>query len=150
MDTFKTYTTLFGLDEQFTIDELSNAYRTLAMLYHPDISRDANALQKMQLINTAYDYLKNFVDSSIKADSTKEYEKIDEIYSLYKKAFTILQNSFYGYYSDGSGFTGDAKYLKNELIKAKELFATIINDYPYNQWVDDAIDKINSINKWVQ
>jgi len=150
MDTFKTYTTLFGLDEQFTIDELSNAYRTLAMLYHPDISRDANALQKMQLINTAYDYLKNFVDSSIKADSTKEYEKIDEIYSLYKKAFTILQNSFYGYYSDGSGFTGDAKYLKNELIKAKELFATIIKDYPYNQWVDDAIDKINSINKWVQ
>lgn len=119
------------------------------MLYHPDISNDAGTLEKMQLINTAYDYLKNYVDSSIKADSTREHEKIDAIYSLYKKAFTILQNSFYSYYSDGSGFTGNAEYLKSELIKAKELFATIINDYPYNQWVDDAIDKINSINKWL-
>ena len=150
MKKLQMYTTIFGLREHFTSEELAHAYRTLAMLYHPDISNDAGTLGKMQLINTAYDYLKNFVDSSIKADSTKEYEKIDEIYTLYKKAFTILQNSFYGYYSDGSGFTGDAKYLKSELIKAKELFAKIIKDYPYNQWVDDAIDKINSINKWVQ
>ncbi len=150
MDTFKTYTTLFGLDEQFTIDELSNAYRTLAMLYHPDISRDANALQKMQLINTAYDYLKNRVVSKHDADDTYNYEKSDSVYCVYKKAFTLLQQAFYLYYTDGTGFTENKEYLVTKLTEAKELFAKIIKDYPYNQWVDDAIDKINSINKWVQ
>ena len=71
MKKLQMYTTIFGLREHFTSEELAHAYRTLAMLYHPDISNDAGTLEKMQLINTAYDYLKNFVDSSIKADSTK-------------------------------------------------------------------------------
>ncbi len=150
MKKLQMYTTIFGLREHFTSEELAHAYRTLAMLYHPDISNDAGTLGKMQLINTAYDYLKNHVVSKHDADDTYNYEKSDSVYCVYKKAFTLLQQAFYLYYTDGTGFTENKEYLLTKLTEAKELFAKIIKDYPYNQWVDDAIDKINSINKWVQ
>ncbi len=150
MDLFTQYITVFGLKPQFTLDELSNAYRTLAMLYHPDISSDADALQKMQLINTAYDYLKQYAVSSNKESEAVSGTAQDSVYTMYKKAFSILQQAFYKYYTDGTGFTGNKNYLENQLKEAKSLFSKIIKEYPYNEWVDDAIDKINSINKWLK
>ncbi|MCX8124702.1 MAG: DnaJ domain-containing protein [Spirochaetes bacterium] len=149
MDTFKTYTTIFGLTPHFTIEELTQAYRTLAMLYHPDISNDCDALQKMQLINAAYDYLKQYAVAHIKKDDIIRSRTKDRIYDIYKEAFDILQHAFYYYYTEGSGFTGNKEYLTTKLQEAKSLFSKIIKDYPYNEWVDDAIDKINSINKWL-
>lgn len=149
MDLFKKYITIFGLESQFTLKELSNAYRTLAMLYHPDISRDTDALQKMQLINTAYDYLKQYAISSSKQNAVKSENVKDDIYAVYKHAFNILQQALYCYYTDGTGFTGNKGYLVEKLKEAKNLFSKIIKEYPYNEWVDDAIDKINSINKWL-
>ncbi len=149
MDLFTAYTTIFGLKPHFTIEELSDAYRTLAMLYHPDISNDHDALQKMQLINTAYDYLKQHAVLVNKKGETIHNEIKDSVYDIYKKAFNILQQAFYDYYTDGTGYTGNTEYLISQLKEAKMLFSKIISDYPYNQWVDDAIDKINSINKWL-
>lgn len=150
MDLFKKYITLFGLKTQFTHEELSDAYRTLAMLYHPDISKDTDALQKMQCINTAYDYLKQYAISLNKHNERTSSDTNDSVYAVYKTAFTILQNAFYQYYTDGTGFTDNTDYLKNQLKEAKALFTKIIKEYPYNEWVDDAIDKINSINKWLK
>ncbi|MDH7553635.1 MAG: DnaJ domain-containing protein [Spirochaetota bacterium] len=149
MDLFKKYITIFGLESRFTLEELSEAYRTLAMLYHPDISRDTDALQKMQLINTAYDYLKQHADSLNKQNESKNNNVKDDVYAIYKHAFTILQQAFYYYYTDGTGFTGNKGHLVVKLKEAKALFSKIIKEYPYNEWVDDAIDKINSINKWL-
>lgn len=148
MDTYTAYTTIFGLKPHFTIEELSDAYRTLAMLYHPDISNDHDALKKMQLINTAYDYLKQYAVSQKKAETVHNEIK-DSVYDIYKKAFSILQQAFYDYYTDGTGYTGNKEHLISHLKEAKTLFSKIISDYPYNEWVDDAIDKINSINKWL-
>jgi len=148
MDLFKKYITIFGLQSQFTIEELSDAYRTLAMLYHPDISSDTDALKKMQLINAAYDYLKQHVSSN-KRHEVKRSDGKDGVYTVYKHAFNILQQAFYYYYTDGTGFTGNKGYLIVKLKEAKALFSKIIKEYPYNEWVDDAIDKINSINKWL-
>ncbi len=149
MDLFKKYITIFGLQSQFTLEELSDAYRTLAMLFHPDISSDTDALQKMQLINTAYDYLKQHAVLSNKQNEVRRDDVKDGIYTVYKQAFTILQQAFYYYYTDGTGFTGNKGYLVLRLKEAKALFSKIIKEYPYNEWVDDAIDKINSINKWL-
>jgi DnaJ-class molecular chaperone len=148
MDLFKKYITIFGLQSQFTLEELSDAYRTLAMLYHPDISSDTDALKKMQLINAAYDYLKQYVSSN-KQHEVKRNDGKDGVYTVYKHAFNILQQAFFYYYTDGTGFTGNKGYLIVKLKEAKALFSKIIKEYPYNEWVDDAIDKINSINKWL-
>ena len=150
MDLFKKYITIFGLKSTFTLEELSNAYRTLAMLYHPDISSDTDALQKMQLINAAYDYLKKHAVTLNKQNELTSSNAKDGVYAVYKTAFTILQKAFYQYYTDGTGFTGNKDYLINQLTEAKALFTKIIKEYPYNEWVDDAIDKINSINKWLK
>lgn len=150
MDLFKKYITIFGLKSTFTLEELSDAYRTLAMLYHPDISSDTDALQKMQLINAAYDYLKKHAVTLNNHNEPTSRNAKDGVYAIYKTAFTILQKAFYQYYTDGTGFTGNKDYLINQLTEAKALFTKIIKEYPYNEWVDDAIDKINSINKWLK
>ena len=41
------------------------------------------------------------------------------------------------------------KILKDKLILAKAEFSKLVNDLPYNEWINDAIDKISSINKWL-
>ena len=146
MDLFKKYITIFGLKSTFKLEELSDAYRTLAMLYHPDISSDTDALQKMQLINAAYDYLKQHAVTLNKQNELTSSNAKDGVYAVYKTAFTILQKAFYQYYTDGN----NKDYLINQLKEAKALFTKIIKEYPYNEWVDDAIDKINSINKWLK
>ena len=44
---------LMGLTHQATEDDLRTAYRRLARQFHPDVSSDASAHQKMQQLNAA-------------------------------------------------------------------------------------------------
>ena len=64
--TFLFYMKLLGLKEQFTQNELKAAHRQNAEKYHPDKYTNAPAYEKqhaldiMQQINEAYDYLKKY------------------------------------------------------------------------------------------
>ncbi len=48
-----------GVKRDATPDEIKKAYRKLARKYHPDVSKEKNAEEKMQAINVAYDTLSN-------------------------------------------------------------------------------------------
>ena len=51
---------VLGVDRNATDEEIKQAYRRLAKKYHPDLNPgDAQAAQKMNEINEAYDLLKN-------------------------------------------------------------------------------------------
>jgi DnaJ-class molecular chaperone len=50
------YKTL-GLDNKCSETEIKQAYRALSFKYHPDRNKDADASEKMQLINEAYEIL---------------------------------------------------------------------------------------------
>lgn len=55
----KNYYDILGVDKNATEDEIKFAYRKLASKYHPDVSHDEYANQKMAEINEAYSVLKD-------------------------------------------------------------------------------------------
>lgn len=55
----KNFYETLGVAKDATPDQIKKAYRKLARKYHPDISKEANAEEKMQEINVAYDTLSN-------------------------------------------------------------------------------------------
>lgn len=50
---------ILGLEEEATLDEIKEAYRSLARRYHPD--RDPGSEERMREVNWAYEVLMNYV-----------------------------------------------------------------------------------------
>ncbi|CAB1219113.1 DnaJ C-terminal domain-containing protein [Acinetobacter bouvetii] len=53
----KSHYETLGVNRNATPDQIKKAYRKLARKYHPDVSKETDAEEKMQAINVAYDTL---------------------------------------------------------------------------------------------
>ncbi len=49
---------LLGVNEMATDEEIRKAHRKISTFYHPDTNTDPNALEKMQVINQAFEKIK--------------------------------------------------------------------------------------------
>ena len=56
---FKDYYSALGVDRNAGDDDIRKAYRKLARKYHPDVSKEPDADQKMRDINEARDVLQD-------------------------------------------------------------------------------------------
>lgn len=63
----KNYYEELGVSRDATPEQIKKSYRKLARKYHPDVSKEADAEEKMQAINVAYDTLSN-------EEKKKEYD----------------------------------------------------------------------------
>ncbi|MFX0591093.1 DnaJ domain-containing protein, partial [Glaesserella parasuis] len=54
---FKDYYSALGIERTASDDEVRKAYRKLARKYHPDVSKEPDAEQRMRDINEAKDVL---------------------------------------------------------------------------------------------
>jgi molecular chaperone DnaJ len=57
MATKRDYYEILGISKGATQDEIKRAFRRLAMQYHPDRNKAADAEQKFKEINEAYEVL---------------------------------------------------------------------------------------------
>ena len=54
---FKDYYKILGIAREATADEIKKAFRGLARKYHPDVSKETDAEEKMKEVNEAYTVL---------------------------------------------------------------------------------------------
>lgn len=142
------YRALFGLSHEFTKEELTRAYRTLAKLNHPDINADAASQMRMVIINDGYECLTAITEKEEIPSFSMKIE--DPAYDLYKMGFESLSRAFELYYTDGARVRSEklTNFL-DELRSAKAVLARVIREYPASSWTGDAIDKVMSINLWL-
>ena len=50
---YKDYYKILGVDKQASADDIKKAYRRLARKYHPDVSKEPDAAERMSEINEA-------------------------------------------------------------------------------------------------
>ena len=68
---FKDYYNALGVDRKASCDDIRKAYRRLARKYHPDVSQEADAEQRMKEVNEAYEVLHD-------ADKRAAYDALAE------------------------------------------------------------------------
>jgi curved DNA-binding protein len=54
---FKDYYPVLGVPRTASEDEIRRAYRKLARKYHPDVSKESDAQERMREVNEAYEVL---------------------------------------------------------------------------------------------
>jgi curved DNA-binding protein CbpA len=155
------YLRLFGLSEDFSAGELGAAYRTLAKLNHPDVNRDMTSSMRMAIVNEGHRFLlahlgvrgevRGMEQAGLRGAGGVSRAVRDVPYETYRRAFSLLKTAFEEYYGETGDRSnaGNGALLRERLAKAREDFSRIVADLPYSEWVDDAIDRINSINKWL-
>jgi len=95
------YYKILGIPQDATAEQIRQAYRSMAKLYHPDVNKSPNAKVLFQLINEAYQVLvdpekKRWYDFKLKYPSTTGMKPQAErrrtaTYESYYKAYTRYQ-----------------------------------------------------------
>ncbi|MBU0994250.1 MAG: DnaJ domain-containing protein [Proteobacteria bacterium] len=103
----RDYYTVLNIEKSASASEIKNAYRELALKYHPDRNRDnPDSLEKMKEINEAYAVLSN-------PSRRKEYD------SLKTQLGAGAHDRFRQSYSDQDIFKGsDINHIIEEMAKA--------------------------------
>jgi curved DNA-binding protein len=70
---FKDYYSALGVAKDAAADEIKRAYRKLARKYHPDVSKEPNATERIKEVNEAYEVLGN-------AERRAAYDKLRQGY----------------------------------------------------------------------
>src|SRR5580698_1273155 len=56
---FRDYYKTLGIERSASADDIRKAYRRLARKYHPDVSKEADALERFKQMQEAYEVLKD-------------------------------------------------------------------------------------------
>lgn len=96
------YYDILEVSRDATQDEIKSAYRKLASKYHPDVSTDPKANEKMAMINEAYSTLKDPVKRSsydqygpINKEEENSYENYNPGYSYeYSNGYVYNKSAF--------------------------------------------------------
>lgn len=86
MDKYQEYLEIMSLNQNYSIDELKNSYKTLIKKYHPD-KYEGNELrelaeEKLKKVNEAYSFLKERLENSYSNQSMREDEFMYKFFEI--------------------------------------------------------------------
>lgn len=91
----RNYYEILGVDKNADLDTIKKAYRKLVRKYHPDVSKEPDAVQKTAEVNEAYEILK---------DTQKRTEYDEMLANPFEGTSQTRGNPFEGAYGDTNGF----------------------------------------------
>ncbi len=91
----RNYYEILGVDKNADLDTIKKAYRKLVRKYHPDVSKEPDAVQKTAEVNEAYETLK---------DTQKRTEYDEMLANPFGGTSQTRGNPFEGAYGDTNGF----------------------------------------------
>ncbi|EHB90924.1 DnaJ C-terminal domain-containing protein [Aggregatibacter aphrophilus] len=115
----QTYYEVLGVEKNADLDSIKKAYRKLVRKYHPDVSKDPDAVHKTAEVNEAYETLK---------DQQKRAEYDEMLANPFGRA-QAQGNPFEGAYGNANGFrhyefhSGDGEPFGQEDFHFEDLFS---------------------------
>ena len=91
----RNYYEILGVDKNADLDTIKKAYRKLVRKYHPDVSKEPDAVQKTAEVNEAYETLK---------DTQRRTEYDEMLANPFDGTSQTRGNPFEGAYGDTNGF----------------------------------------------
>ena len=91
----RNYYEILGVDKNADLDTIKKAYRKLVRKYHPDVSKEPDAVQKTAEVNEAYETLK---------DTQKRTEYDEMLANPFDGTSQTRDNPFEGAYGDTNDF----------------------------------------------
>ena len=115
----KDYYEILGVSKEASEEEIKSAYRKLANKYHPDVSKDKNATEKMAEVNEAYTTLKD-------PEKRAAYDQYGP--SINENAQADSNSTTYYYYPNGNYYDYNRGYFysKSAFSLGKFLFRIIL------------------------
>jgi len=94
MDNKINYYRVLELDESASVADIKQAYRKMAMRYHPDVNHEENASQKFEEIKLAYEILQDIKTKEADREAHSFYSAYDVFSDFLARAKTLREESF--------------------------------------------------------
>lgn len=113
---------LLGLDEGASINQIKDAYRRLALEYHPDKNISAKDGEKFKMISEAYHTLREKNNSQTRTDHSTNYSTKNH---QYRRNVPVWLNLFYSemYHT----YTTYTKNIHSNYLKYEPIFLRYYN-----------------------
>jgi len=103
---YKDYYKVMGLDKNVSQEDIKRAYRKLARKYHPDVSKEPDALSKFKEVGEAYEVLKD-------PDKRKKYDQYGQYWQTGPEAAHAGGQPHYQYTDMGGDVSDFEDFISN-------------------------------------